>query len=38
MRSFNQHVSAAHTITFRDNLQQYIGAPYDERVYQPSQW
>jgi quinol monooxygenase YgiN len=37
MRSFNEHVSAAHTIAFRDNLQQYIGAPYDERVYQPSE-
>jgi quinol monooxygenase YgiN len=36
--SFNQHVSASHTTMFRDNLQQYIGAPYDERVYQPSQW
>jgi quinol monooxygenase YgiN len=37
MRSFNQHVSAQHTIDFRNNFQQYIGAPYDERVYQPSQ-
>ena len=37
MRSFDQHVSAAHTIEFRDNLQQYIGAPYDERVYHPSE-
>jgi quinol monooxygenase YgiN len=36
MRSFNEHVSASHTIEFRDNLQQYIGAPYDERVYHPS--
>ena len=36
MRSLNEHVSASHTIEFRDNLQQYIGAPYDERVYHPS--
>ena len=35
MHSFNEHVSASHTIEFRDNLQQYIGAPYDERVYRP---
>ena len=32
-RSFNAHVSAKHTIDFRNDLQQYIGAPYDERVY-----
>ena len=37
MRFFNAHVSASHTIKFRDNLQQYIGAPYDERVYYPSE-
>jgi quinol monooxygenase YgiN len=36
--SFNEHISAAHTIEFRDDLQPYIGAPYDERVYQPSDW
>jgi quinol monooxygenase YgiN len=32
--SFNAHVSAPHTVAFRDGLQQYIGAPYDERLYQ----
>lgn len=37
MRSFDKHVSALHTIEFRDKLQQYIGAPYDERVYRPSE-
>jgi quinol monooxygenase YgiN len=35
LASFNAHVSAAHSVTFRDNIQQYIGAPYDERLYQP---
>jgi quinol monooxygenase YgiN len=35
-RSFDAHVSAAHTVTFRNGIQQYIGAPYDERLYQPS--
>ena len=35
IRSMNEHVSASHTIEFRENLQQYIGAPYDERVYHP---
>lgn len=37
MYSFNAHVSASHTIEFRDNIQQYIGAPYDERVYQSTE-
>lgn len=35
VQSFNAHVSAPHTIAFRNSLQQYIGAPYDERLYQP---
>jgi quinol monooxygenase YgiN len=35
-RSFDAHVSAAHTVAFRNGLQQYIGAPYDERLYRPS--
>jgi quinol monooxygenase YgiN len=34
MRAFDAHVSAAHTVKFRTNLQQFIGAPYDERLYQ----
>ncbi|MGH7059244.1 MAG: putative quinol monooxygenase [Stellaceae bacterium] len=34
-QAFATHVSAAHTVTFRDKIQQYIGAPYDERLYRP---
>ncbi|HEY1261593.1 MAG TPA: antibiotic biosynthesis monooxygenase [Stellaceae bacterium] len=34
-RSFEAHASAKHTVDFRNNLQQYIGAPYDERLYRP---
>jgi quinol monooxygenase YgiN len=33
MRAFDAHVSAAHTVIFRTNLQPFIGAPYDERLY-----
>jgi quinol monooxygenase YgiN len=33
-QSIDAHVSAAHTVAFRDGLQPYIGAPYDERLYQ----
>jgi quinol monooxygenase YgiN len=32
-RLFDLHVSAQHSVTFRDSLQPFIGAPYDERVY-----
>jgi quinol monooxygenase YgiN len=32
-RAFDAHVSAAHTIQFRGDIQAFIGAPYDERVY-----
>jgi len=32
-RTFDLHLSAGHTIEFRDSLQPFIGAPYDERVY-----
>jgi quinol monooxygenase YgiN len=32
-RSFDLHVSAQHSVTFRKALQPFIGAPYDERVY-----
>ncbi|MGH7044977.1 MAG: putative quinol monooxygenase [Stellaceae bacterium] len=38
MRAFDAHVSAAHTVAFRNGLQPYIGAPYDERLYQPASW
>lgn len=34
-RSFEAHVSAKHSVDFRNQLQQYIGAPYDERLYRP---
>lgn len=33
-KAFDAHVAAAHTIQFRKDIQQYIGAPYDERVYE----
>jgi quinol monooxygenase YgiN len=33
MRAFNAHVSAEHTVQFRNGLQSAIGAPYDERLY-----
>jgi quinol monooxygenase YgiN len=32
-RLFDLHVSAQHSVKFRDSLQPFIGAPYDERVY-----
>ena len=32
-RSFDLHVSAQHSVSFRNALQPFIGAPYDERVY-----
>ena len=31
--SFDRHVSAAHTIAFRTAVQQFIGSPFDERLY-----
>jgi quinol monooxygenase YgiN len=34
MRAFDAHVSAAHTVTFRANLDPLLGSPYDERLYQ----
>ena len=33
MRAFNAHVSAHHTVQFRQDIQSFIGAPYDERLY-----
>jgi quinol monooxygenase YgiN len=33
-RAFDAHIGAAHTILFRSQLQPFIGAPYDERLYQ----
>jgi len=32
-RTFDLHVSAQHSVQFRDALQPFIGAPYDERLY-----
>jgi quinol monooxygenase YgiN len=32
-QSFDARVSAAHTVHFRDGLQPFLGAPYDERLY-----
>src|SRR5262245_32695717 len=32
-KAFDAHVSAAHTIEFRRDIQAFIGAPYDERLY-----
>jgi hypothetical protein len=33
MRAFNAHVSAHHTVQFRQDIQPFIGAPYDEHLY-----
>ena len=33
VRAFNAHVSSEHTVEFRNALQPFIGAPYDERLY-----
>ena len=32
-RAFDLHVTAQHTVNFRNSLQPFIGAPYDEREY-----
>jgi quinol monooxygenase YgiN len=32
-QTFNAHVSAQHTVDFRNDIQPFIGAPYDERLY-----
>jgi quinol monooxygenase YgiN len=32
-QAFNAHVSAQHTVDFRNDIQPFIGAPYDERLY-----
>jgi quinol monooxygenase YgiN len=33
-QAFDAHVSAQHTLDFRNDIQPFIGAPYDERLYQ----
>jgi quinol monooxygenase YgiN len=33
-QAFDAHVSAQHTVIFRNSLQPFIGAPIDERLYQ----
>jgi len=32
-QAFDAHVSAQHTLDFRNDIQSFIGAPYDERLY-----
>ncbi len=32
-QAFDAHVSAQHTLDFRTDIQPFIGAPYDERLY-----
>jgi quinol monooxygenase YgiN len=32
-RTFDLHVTAQHSVSFRNLLQPFIGAPYDERLY-----
>jgi quinol monooxygenase YgiN len=32
-QAFDAHVSAQHTLDFRNDIQPFIGAPYDERLY-----
>jgi quinol monooxygenase YgiN len=34
LQAFNAHVSAQHTVEFRNNTAGFLGAPYDERLYQ----
>ena len=33
-QAFDAHVSTQHTLDFRNDIQPFIGAPYDERLYQ----
>jgi len=32
--AYEEHISLPHTIQFRRDIQQFIGAPYDERLYE----
>jgi quinol monooxygenase YgiN len=34
LKDFDAHVSAQHTVDFRTSTQPFLGAPYDERLYQ----
>jgi quinol monooxygenase YgiN len=34
LQAFNGHVSAQHTVDFRNSTTGFLGAPYDERLYQ----
>jgi quinol monooxygenase YgiN len=34
LQEFNAHVSAQHTVEFRNSTTGFLGAPYDERLYQ----
>ena len=35
--AYDQHLMAAHTRTFRDKIQPYLGSPFDTRLYSPLQ-
>jgi quinol monooxygenase YgiN len=37
-QAFDAHVSAQHTLDFRNDIQPFIGAPYDERLYHFANW
>jgi quinol monooxygenase YgiN len=37
-QAFDAHVSAQHTVDFRNDIQPFIGAPYDERLYHFANW
>ena len=34
MQAFDAHVSAQHTVEFRNSTSSFLGAPYDERLYE----
>ena len=34
MKAFEAHLSVQHTVDFRTNIDSFLGAPYDERLYQ----
>jgi quinol monooxygenase YgiN len=34
LKTFEDHLSAQHTVDFRTNIDPLLGAPYDERLYQ----
>jgi quinol monooxygenase YgiN len=34
LKAFEAHLSVQHTVDFRTNIDSFLGAPYDERLYQ----